>query len=125
MNMDPRLEPRLDVSILEQIRQLGAIRPGLLPRLIRKFQESTEEFLASTMPGENRAPVDRMRMGFHTLKGTAASLGAARLSALAWQVEHALSTGTDPDSLRTEIEAVRAEFAESIRELQDYVRASA
>lgn len=124
MNLEPQAEPRIDYAVIEQVRQLGAVRPGLLQRLVEKFRESTEALLAPASTHDLAAQSERLRIGFHTLKGAAASLGAARLSALAWHIERSLSTGIDASQLQVELEAIRLEADETLEELDDFVRTS-
>lgn len=126
MSLDASLEPRLDLTIIEQVRQLGAVRPGLLHRLVEKFDGNTREFLESiTREGGSEAALERMRQGFHSLKGSSASLGASRLSALAWEAELACSAGLDSlDDLHGRIDAVRIEFDQSVLALRNYIQAN-
>ena len=92
MQQDPSLVPRLDMTVIEQVRHLEAVRPGLLPRLIEKFVEQTRALLEDA-ERDHAGISERMRLGFHSLKGTAASLGASRLSAYAGQAERAYAAG--------------------------------
>ena len=102
MNLDASLEPRLDLAIIDQVRKLGAVRPGLLQRLVEKFDDGTGEFLAF-----------------------AAGLGATRLSALAWEAERACGADGAADALAARIDAVRDEFAHAMHALRQYVEANA
>ena len=116
---DPSHVPRLDIAIVDQVNRLGAVRPGLLERLIEKFSDQALALLtlAEHDDGDPENP-DRMRLGFHSLKGSAASLGAARLSALASQAERDCITG----GIRRELlDALRDEFLQSRQALIDYV----
>ena len=111
MQQDPSLVPRLDMTVIEQVRRLEAVRPGLLPRLIEKFVEHTHALLAEAERDAGRAEMaERMRLGFHSLKGSAASLGASRLSAFAGQAERAYATGSMRQDL---LHDLRSEFEQA------------
>jgi HPt (histidine-containing phosphotransfer) domain-containing protein len=119
---DDSEEPRLDLSVIDQIRRLGSVKPGLLPRLVEMFRESTGTFLESSTGGEGTPQNEQIRVGLHTLKGTAASLGATRLSGLAHELERALSSGLTQGNLISELQIIRAEFEETMREMDVIVR---
>ncbi len=126
MNLDASLEPRLDLAIIDQVRKLGAVRPGLLQRLVEKFDDGTGEFLAfAAGHAGSETAQERMRQGFHSLKGSAAGLGATRLSALAWEAERACGADGAADALAARIDAVRDEFAHAMHALRQYVEANA
>jgi len=125
VSLDASLEPRLDFAIIDQVRQLGAVRPGLLHRLVERFNDSAREFLDSAArEAGSEAASERLRLGFHSLKGSSASLGASRLSALAWEAELAFGAGVAPDALRACIDAARIEFDQAIESLRNYIRAN-
>lgn len=118
---DPASLPRVDRTIIAQIRELEAVRPGVLRHLIGMFINNTalvlNEIDGRILAGES----EELRIAFHSLKGTAASLGAARLSRLAAGAESAAAR--DMDSLMQWAEQLRVEFAATSVELELALRA--
>lgn len=78
---------RLDTPTLNSLLLLDRERRGSIRRLIELFNQDHAQFLAKARPLLRAANFDALRSGLHTLKGSAASLGAARLSDLAAQAE--------------------------------------
>lgn len=103
-------EPRLDHSVIDQVRELSAVRPGLLVSLVETFGRNTALMLSETTGRLEEGDFENLRVSFHSLKGTAASLGARRLSVLAGSVEYALAHCASLGELEGLILLVRNEF---------------
>lgn len=110
--------PRIDYAIVAQIRQLESTRPGLAKHLVAVFVHNAAQFLSTIDSLIAAASTDRLHRGFHSLKGTAASLGALRLSHIAGIAETIVTDEKDAESLleiaqcvRLEFEAMRGELA--------------
>ena len=104
-------EPRLDLQVVDQIRQLSAVRPGLFAKLVATFERNTDAMLASMPACIDGQDHEALRVAFHSLKGAAASLGARRLGALAGEVETAGLQRASQDELLQLLASIRVEYA--------------
>jgi HPt (histidine-containing phosphotransfer) domain-containing protein len=110
--------PRIDYAVIAQIRQLESVRPGLAKHLVEVFERNAKQFFAN-IPGCLAAnDMETLRIGFHSMKGTAGSLGAQRLSHIAGIAERAAvgDSAAGPvdviaKQLRDEFETVCIELA--------------
>ncbi len=103
-------EPRLDKSMVAQIREWEAIRPGLLEHLTTVFQSNFKQLMESMdsqLADDNH---DSLRIAFHSLKGAAASLGAVRLSKMAGFAESLAANEFDDASFAETCSALKTEF---------------
>jgi HPt (histidine-containing phosphotransfer) domain-containing protein len=77
----PTIEPASDVLDVDVLQDLmtSLIDPVAVAAVYRKFVENASEFLRELPTQENAARVDTL----HTLKGSAAMMGARRLAQLA------------------------------------------
>lgn len=106
--------PRLDLDSIDQIRELETVRPGLLAKLAASFEESGPRLLAQIREALASGDSAAARAAAHALKGTAASLGALRLSEQARRLEHAC-LGTDgSDGAQAATQALAGELAETL-----------
>lgn len=106
---------RIDLEVVGQVKKLESVRPGLLRRLVGMFACNATQFLDGAPTAIAAGEFDALRMGYHSLKGTAAGLGACRLSDMAGAAEaaaiaraHNLTELTL--ALRAELSAVQLEF---------------
>ena len=103
-------EARFNEAALAQLRSLDAMRPGLLQNLVDIFERNTgklvDELEAKVAAGESTS----VRASFHTLKGSAGSLGGLRLSKLAAHAETIAGAGDPEHLLSAVLLSVRAEF---------------
>jgi HPt (histidine-containing phosphotransfer) domain-containing protein len=96
------MERSREDEIRERLDEIAGPEPGpperaLLARLIRSFSAKTPagvDHLAQLMRGGAREAV---RDQAHGLKGSAANIGAERLSAIFAEVEHSARDGAVPD----------------------------
>ena len=110
--------PRIDYAIVAQIRQLESARPGLAKHLVAGFEYNIAQFLGTIDSRIAAADNEALRRGFHSMKGTAASLGALRLSHIAGIAESVATGEKNAESLLEvaqrvwlEFEAMRGELA--------------
>jgi HPt (histidine-containing phosphotransfer) domain-containing protein len=103
-------EPRLDLAVIERVRELESVRPGLLQRLIEVFDRNAQQIFDALDARLAAGAVEDLRIGFHSLKGTAASLGALRLSHLAMLTEQACSDGVVDANLHPLLQQLQLEF---------------
>ena len=106
---------RIDFSLLGQVRQLESVRPGLLAHLIEVFTRNAGEFLAAVDGHVAAGASETLRIGFHSMKGTAANLGARRFSHIAGLAERSVADGVDGEPLAVLVRALKREF-EATRE---------
>lgn len=106
--------PRLDMDSIAQIRELEAVRPGLLAKLAASFEESGPRLLEQMREAIDRGDPAATRAAAHTLKGTAASLGALRLSECARRLEQACLGANPSEGALAGARAVADEFAEAL-----------
>jgi HPt (histidine-containing phosphotransfer) domain-containing protein len=78
---------RLDTPTLNSLLLLDRERRGSVRQLIELFNRDQDQFLENARLLLLAANFNALRSGLHTLKGSSASLGAARLSDLAAQAE--------------------------------------
>jgi len=81
----------LDAESLERLRDLdpqGA--NGLLPRVLRAFDNSLERLLGQLAEARERGDTVAMRHVAHTLKSSSASVGALELSRICADIERRL-----------------------------------
>jgi HPt (histidine-containing phosphotransfer) domain-containing protein len=97
------------------VRQLESVRPGLLAHLVDAFARNAGEFLAAVDGHVATGARETLRIGFHSMKGTAANLGARRLSHIAGLAEHSVAAGEKGEALAALVQALKREF-ESTRE---------
>ena len=109
--------PRLDVQIVDQIRQLGAARPGLYGALVALFDRNTEGVLVDAKSQIERQAYEGLRIAFHSLKGSATSLGAKRLGVLAAAMETGCIDRVSEVVLRDLLYQIQQEFEAVRREL--------
>ncbi len=101
---------RIDHTIIAQIRQLESVRPGLTKHLVEVFERNAVTFFEGIDVRINAGDTETLRIGFHSMKGTAASLGAQRLSHIAGIAER-IASGDDASSSLLEItQALKLEF---------------
>jgi HPt (histidine-containing phosphotransfer) domain-containing protein len=82
---DPENQLTLDDKVLEQLAQdMGEDAP----MVIESYVESIDEFLADIANRTVRTPSNDLHRWAHTIKSSAASIGAMRLAHLAAQMEN-------------------------------------
>jgi len=110
-------QAKLDHSALEMIRSISDGSDDLLQQVVALFIESTPPLLQDIEAGLSNNELDRLRVAAHTLKSSAANLGATNLCEMARRLEAAARAG----SLSAELPpfaAVRDEFEAACRALE-------
>ena len=72
---------------MEQLRLLDLSQPGLLNELLRMFEAGRQLYLNQLEQALANADFEELRVCAHTLKGSAAGMGALQLSKLAFEIE--------------------------------------
>lgn len=114
MTRDPA--PRIDVEIVDRLQAIARSRPGFLLTLLESFAGNQRRFVAGLEQLISAADRERLRVGAHTLKGSAASLGATRLAMLAAELE-ALAPDADENRLVATATALRDELEAALEDL--------
>lgn len=111
-------EPVLDPAIFGAFKDV--LDAKTLGEIYREFLLQTQTRLAALPHLRDREELERLA---HTLKGTSGMLGAARVAALAAQLEHELAgkpnsyPNSNPD-LKPVLELVAQQLADACAELQ-------
>jgi len=117
-------ELHLDRTVVDQIVQLEAVRPGLLDHLVSVFQKNFTELISSMEQQLAAGEHEALRIGFHSLKGASASLGALRLSKMAGFAESLAASNFGIEPLQEIREALTAEFGLVRSELVQITKSS-
>ncbi|HET7794148.1 MAG TPA: response regulator, partial [Rhizobacter sp.] len=112
-----------DIPVLPGIDRAAGLatcqgRLGLYRRMLLKFRDSQASFdtaFAAALEGTDRSAPERVA---HTLKGTAANIGATRLASAAAAVEEACRRGLGRDALSDMLARVRDELQVVVSGLQ-------
>lgn len=81
--------PSLDPMTCSQLAVLEGSSPGILRRLVESFIARQSRAVADADRMLQAGNTQGLRMMAHSLKGSAASLGASALALLAGRIEHA------------------------------------
>jgi HPt (histidine-containing phosphotransfer) domain-containing protein len=105
----------LDQSALDRLQEWGGDK--LLGQMIRLFLENAPARMAQIRSGVEGAGVAEAEKGAHSLKSSAANVGATSVRTLAADLERAASGG-DAHSVEQLLPPLEAAFAEAISALQ-------
>lgn len=106
---------QLDHAALQTIRSIGGSE--LLRQVVTLFIESTPSLLQDIDAGVRSGDLVRLKIAAHTLKSSAANVGAAVLSDMARRLEAAARDGSLPADL-SDPAAVQGEFEATCRALK-------
>lgn len=107
---------QLDHAALQTIRSIGGSNE-LLRQVVALFIESTPPLLQNIDTGLHSGELARLQIAAHTLKSSAANLGATVLSDMARRLEAAAREGSLPADLPSSA-AVQDEFEAACRALK-------
>ncbi len=103
----------LDAEVIESLRELGGDDdPGLVQELIEMFLEDAPQRLDEMLQGLESGDYDLMQRSAHTLKSSAANMGAMVLSQVCKRME-AAAREQNKDSYEGMVEACREAYASS------------
>jgi len=86
----PCERPVLDTAVIEGLRELGGDDdPGLVLELIEMFLDDAPSRLSEMMQGLEAGDLELMTRSAHTLKSSAANMGAMLLSSICKELEAA------------------------------------
>jgi CheY-like chemotaxis protein len=83
----PSQEPHVDPLVIAELRELDDGRNGLLQELLGSFLQKTPGRLRELRDAAEQGDAERLRSAAHGLRGSAGSVGAKRLTALATALE--------------------------------------
>lgn len=99
----------LDTASLDRLRELDpGGRMGLVPRVLRTFDSSMAKLLAQLDDAQGASDLQVVRHVAHTLKSSAASVGALQLSAACADIERRVRE-LDTTGLPARLDAMVAE----------------
>jgi two-component system sensor histidine kinase/response regulator len=101
----PSADP-IDGQVLDALQRL---RPGIVPRVIALFFESTPPLLQQLETGAQTGDADMLQRASHTLKSSSANVGAAGLSSRCRELEARAQSGAVPDA-QSAVGAIIAEY---------------
>lgn len=113
-------KPVLDGKQVEELRNVDGGRGAVLARLVAKFKASVPQRVAHMHGHLESAALDELAATAHSLKGAAASLGAARFAALCGAIEQA-AQAQDAPSARAMMAQLDAETEAACAALQNIV----
>ena len=103
---DPDNQLTLDDSVIERLKQDMGEDAGMV---IESYVESIDEFLTDIQNRTARTPSDDLHRWAHTIKSSAASIGAMRLAHLAAQMENSYRDRVQID-LVTQLASMQQEY---------------
>jgi signal transduction histidine kinase/DNA-binding response OmpR family regulator len=107
----------IDARILAQLRELEAGMPGLLADVMATFVRETPGRIARIATALRTGDGPGAEQAAHGLKGSAAAIGAQRLSALCAHIEECSRQG-DLEACRSSVTSLTQEFDRARDELQ-------
>lgn len=114
MNAPQEGTPVLDGDALERLRGLGG--ESLVQRMIELFLEHAPDRASAAMRALHGGRVEDVERAAHSLKSTAANLGAQRLRTLSERIERiAADHGTGLDELVAQLMPAVEEAAHALR----------
>ena len=112
----------LDLDVIAGLRELGGEDdPGLLLELVGIFLEDAPHHVREIVAGFEGADLERVKRASHTLKSSAANMGAMSLSGLARSIE-STAKSADMDLLRelsSALSEVYGETADALGALEE------
>ena len=105
----------LDESALDRLREWGGDR--LLGQMIKLFLENAPTRMAQIRVGASGTEVQEAEKGAHSLKSSAANVGAMKVREIAADIERAAGGG-DTSHVQELLPSLEAAFAEAIAALE-------
>ena len=115
---------KLDGNALATIRSISHGSDDLVRQVVASFADSTPTLLQDIEAGLSGGDVERMRVAAHTLKSSAASLGASALCDMARRLELAARAGRLTSDLPSIVQ-LKGEFEAVCRALESTLNGAA
>jgi len=116
-----REEPVIDPAVLMRLRE--TMGPGFLRELLATFLEDSQELVCAMRRALGEQDTDAFRRAAHSIKSNAASFGAARLAALARELEVLARSGS-LDGAPARLERLAGEYEQVAGALSEIDRES-
>ena len=111
--------PVIDADTIESLRALGGKDDDFLGEIIGIFLNDMPARLSELESGLAATDTAKLLRAAHSIKGSAANVGALRLQSAAERLE-SLGRQLGPDGLAAQLAEVRGEFAAAREELSKY-----
>ena len=118
MNPDPDNQLTLDDKVIERLRQDIGDDAGMV---IESYVESIDEFLSDIENSTLRTSIADLHRWAHTIKSSAASIGAMRLAHLAAQLEDSYINRVQID-LGAQLQVMQREYQRVYDSLEKITR---
>ncbi len=118
INPDPDNQLTLDDKVIERLKQDMGDDAGMV---IESYVESIDEFLSGIENSTLRTSSDDLHRWAHTLKSSAASIGAMRLAHLAAQLENSYLNRVQID-LGVQLQVMQREYQRVYDSLEKITR---
>ena len=110
--------PIIDQAVLDELRQSVGGDEGFVVELAAAYLAEGEGHIQEVADALARGDVDGMVRPAHTLKSSSAALGAARLSQICKEIEHAAREGRT-DGLDTAVADARTAWNDTVAAMSD------
>ena len=113
----------LDLERLRMLADLGR-RTGqdLVAEILERFEAS--QTVERALEAARDADIETSTLHLHSLKGSAANLGARRLSEMSAALEIEVRSGAGFEALHAQFEDLRSAHLEALRELKHFIAAN-
>ncbi len=117
---EPFTGAELDLERLRMLADLGR-RTGhdLVAEILERFEAS--QTVEHALAAARDADIETSTLHLHSLKGSAANLGAQRLSRMSAELEIEVRAGKGFETLRPQFEALRAAHLEALGGLKHFI----
>jgi HPt (histidine-containing phosphotransfer) domain-containing protein len=113
----------LDLERLRMLADLGRrTEHDLVAEILERFEAS--QTVERALEAARDADIETSTLHLHSLKGSAANLGARRLSSLSAALEVEVRSGAGFEALRARFEDLRSAHHEALRELKSFIAAN-
>jgi len=114
--MDPTI---IDPEALERLEEWGGV--DLVTQMVRLFIQNSPERMEQIRTAFGDDPGSLPERGSHSLKSSAANVGAMRVRELSTRIEDAASA-SDFDRVRTLVPELQGVYEEAIQELESLLK---
>lgn len=116
------LGPVLDEKVLEHLRDVASkSNPQLLHQLFEYFLVDVPADIESLLTFRTKQELKAVVLAAHSIKSSAANLGARHVQEIAGRIEQAASAG-DSQNLNAEIAALQTAFAVALDQLRKFLK---
>jgi HPt (histidine-containing phosphotransfer) domain-containing protein len=110
--------PIIDQAVLDELRQSVGGDEAFVVELATAYLAEGQGHIDQVTEALARGDIEAMVRPAHTLKSSSAALGAARLSQICKEIEHAAREGRT-DGLDTSVAAARAAWTDTVAAMNE------